>query len=41
MFNSRVAGYLVKAGHDVTIALMHNMDGIDRKLVKIPENIKG
>lgn len=41
MFNKRVAEALADAGHDVTIALIFGMEGLDPSDVKIAKNVKG
>ena len=41
MFNKRVAEVLADAGHDVTIALVFPLEGLDASDIKISKNVKG
>ena len=41
IFNKRVAEALAAAGHDVTLALIYNLEGLDASDVKISKDVKG
>ena len=40
MFNKRIGEALANAGHDVTIVILKQVDGLELDDIKFPENIK-